>query len=321
MTIAISRRTALAGLGGACTLATLLPAGAAEPVQLHVSIVPIFDVAPLFAASEQGFFAGEGIAITTQAVQGGVVGIPGLVAGSFDISYSNSISTVVALERGIDLRIIAVGAPIEDQPPDPAALLRRAGEPLHTGKDLEGKTIGINARRDIQWLVVRAWVKATGGDPDKVDYREVPVPQALDALKAKQVDAALVLDPFLTIGLGKPDFELLAWPFQVALPKARPAFWVVTGETADRKAELVTRFVHGFRKGVAWVNANRGSEPYLKLVSSYTKIDPDLVKKIHVPPELETTDLGPIEKLIALMRQDGLLSKTIDVQSKVFRTS
>jgi len=321
MILPISRRTALTGLGGALALLHAPRAGAAELDELHVSIVPIFDVAPLFAAKEQGYFASEGIAVTTQAVQGGVVGIPGLVSGAYDVSYSNSISTLMALERGIDLRIIAVGAPEEDQPPDPAGLVKRKGDPFRTGKDLEGKTVGVNARRDIEWLVVRGWIKATGGDPDKVDYREVPVPQALDALKSKQVDAALVLDPFLTIGLGKPDFELLAWPFQIVLPRTRPAFWVVTGATADRKAELVTRFIHGFRKGVAWVNANRGTEPYLKLVSSYTRIDPDLVKKIHVPPELETPDLGPIKELMALMREQGLLSKDIDVEAKVFRTS
>src|ERR1700733_12342950 len=123
MTRPISRRLALTGLGGTLALLrTPMGAGAAEPVQLHVSIVPIFDVAPLFAATAQGYFANEGIAVTTQAVQGGVVGIPGLVSGAYDVCYTNSISVLVALQRGIDLRIVAVGAPISDHPPDPAAL-------------------------------------------------------------------------------------------------------------------------------------------------------------------------------------------------------
>jgi NitT/TauT family transport system substrate-binding protein len=262
----------------------------------------------LFAATAQGYFAAEGISISTQAVQGGVVGIPGLVSGADDVTYANSISTLIAMERGIDLRIVALGSPNGAQPPDPAALLKRKGDTLRTGKDLEGKSIGVNARRDIQWLIARAWVKATGGDPDKVDYREVPVPQALDALKSKQVEAALVLDPFLTIGLGSPDLELLAWPFSVVLPNMRPSFWLVTGQTADTKPQLVAGFVRAFRKGVAWVDANLGQEPYLKLV-----------QKMHVPPEIATLDLGPIKETMALMRENGLLSKDIDVEAKVFR--
>jgi NitT/TauT family transport system substrate-binding protein len=322
MTYPISRRDALAGLGGAIALmGRPLQAGAAELTQLHVSLVPIFDVAPLFAANTLGYFADEGLAVSTQAVQGGVVGIPGLVSGSDDVTYANSISTLIALERGIDVRIVAVGAPIGAHPPDPGALLKRKGDPIRTGKDLEGKSIGINARRDIMWLVARAWVKATGGDPDKVDYREVPVPQALDALKSKQVDAALVLDPFLTIGLGRPDFEFLAWPFQTALPNMRPAFWLVTGQTADTKPKIVSGFVRAFRKGALWVNANMGQEPYLKLVSSYTRIDPDLIRKMHLPLEITTDDLGPMKELMALMRENRLLTKDIDVEAKVFHVA
>ncbi|HXQ53870.1 MAG TPA: ABC transporter substrate-binding protein [Stellaceae bacterium] len=321
MTVSISRRDALGGLGG--TLALLgapMAARAADLVQLHVSIVPIFDVAPLFAATAEGYLAAEGLAVSTQAVQGGVVGIPGLVSGAYDICYTNSISVIVALERGIDLRIIALGAPIGDKPPDPGAVLRRKGDPYRTSKDLEGKTIGVNSRKDIMWLVARSWVKATGGDPDKVDYREVPVPQALDALKSKQVDAAIVLEPFLTIGLADPALEFVGWPFNTVLPGMRTAFWVVTGPMADARTATVQGFVRAFRKGVAWVNANIGKEPYFKLVSGYTRIDPNLMQKIHVPQEVAGVDLGPIKELKALMRENGLLNADVDVEAKVFKT-
>jgi len=64
----VSRRHALAGLGGALVLMSAPRAGAADLVQLHASIVPIFDVAPLFAATEQGYFASEVIAVATQSV-------------------------------------------------------------------------------------------------------------------------------------------------------------------------------------------------------------------------------------------------------------
>jgi NitT/TauT family transport system substrate-binding protein len=321
MPIRLSRRGAITGLGASLALLRTRMAGAAEPDLVRVSLVPIFDVAPLYAANAQGYFHAEGIEITIQAIQGGVVGIPGLVAGAYDVTYANSISTVLALARGIDIRIIGVGAPIEDHPPDPVGLLKRKGDPSRTGKDFEGRSIAINARRDIQWLVVREWVKATGGEPDKVDYREVPIPQALDALRSKQVDAALVLDPFLTVGLGGQEFELLAWPFQVVLPGMRPAFWVVTGATADKKSELVTRFVHALRKGVRWVNENAGKSAYLELVSGYTRIDPDLVRRIHVPPELDSVDLGPIDRVVALMRENGLLDIEVDVKAKVFNAT
>jgi len=151
----ISRRDALAGLGAGFVALQIASARAADQPLVRVSIVPIFAVAAHFAAEKQGYFAEQGIAVTTQPVQGGAVGIPGLASGSFDVLYANSISCMTALERGIDLRLIAEGAPIPLQPPDPGALLIRKGEPLHSGKDFEGKIIGVNAKYDIQWLVMQ----------------------------------------------------------------------------------------------------------------------------------------------------------------------
>ena len=320
MTVSISRRGAVAGLGGALAFLTL-PAAAAELVPLHVSIVPIWNVAPYFAADAQGYFAAEGLAVTSQAIQSGVVGIPGLMSGAYDVCYSNSISVLVAIERGIDLRIVAVGSLISEKPPDAAGLLMRKGETLRTGKDLEGKTIAVNARRDIQWLMARGWVKATGGDPEKVTYREVPVPQCLDVLKSRQADASIAVEPFMTLGLGDPDLALLAWPFDIVMPNGPTSFWVVTGQMADQKAALVARWVRAFRKGVAWVNANLGKEPFVQLVASYTKIDPALVAKMNVPPAEATVRLAPIQELMAVMREHGLLAADIDVESKIFTLS
>lgn len=317
MASAISRRTALTMLGGGPLALGLAQAYAAEPTLLHVSIVPIFDVAPYFAADKEGYFAAEGLAVTTQPTQSGVVGIPALISGSFDIVYSNSISVLVALERGIDLRLIAQGS-LMAPPPDSNAVLGRKGEGLRTGKDLEGKTIGVNARYDIQWLAMRGWVKKTGGDPDKVNFREVPIPSSLDAIKNKQVDVGLVLDPYLTIGLDDPALEFIDWPIYAVMPGGPTAFWVVTGKTAEEKPEIVKSFVRAYRQGAVWVNAHHGTEPFINLVSSYTRIDPKLAAKMVVPTAELGVTLGPIKQLMALMRENGLLKSDVDVQSKIF---
>ena len=47
----------------------------------------------------------------------------------------------------------------------------------------EGKSIAVNTRNKVIWLYARAWVKATGGDPERVTFKEVPFPQMEDALR------------------------------------------------------------------------------------------------------------------------------------------
>ena len=317
MSEGLSRRAALTLLTVSAAATALPKAHAAEPTTLHVSIVPIFDVAPYFAADKQGYFAAEGLAISSQPTQGGAVGIPALVSGSFDIVYSNSISVVTALEQAIDLRIIAQGSLISE-PPNSNGLLGRKGEGFRTGKDLEGKTIGVNARYNVQWLAMRAWVKKTGGDPDKVAYREVPIPSSIDAIKSKQVDVGLVLDPFLTIGLSDPALEFIDWPIYAVLPGGATAFWVVLGKTVAEKPDMVKSFVRAYRKGAHWVTAHQGAPEFIDLVSSYTHIDPKLAGKMVVPTAELGVTLGPIKQLTALMREHGLLHGDVDVQSKVF---
>jgi NitT/TauT family transport system substrate-binding protein len=318
----ISRRDALTVLGGSLAALGVTGARAAEPLTLlHVGVIPIYSVAQHYAADAQGYFAAEGIAVTSQPVQGGVIGIPGLISGSFDVLYSNAISVLTALERGIDLRIIAEGTPIPAKPPDADALFKRKGEDIRSGKDLEGKVIGINTRFTAQWLVMQGWVKKTGGDLNKITYREVPLPSMLDALKSKQVDVALLLDPFMSIAFADPNYELLGWPSSIVLPNLPSSLWVVSGTFADAKPELVSAYLRAYLKGVAWVNANLGKPAYLNLVASFTKTDPNQLAKMYTAGQLTEIDVDAIKGLVSVMREYDLLKSDVEISSKIFKAT
>src|SRR5688500_1141772 len=119
MTSDITRRQALAMVGGTLASGAVMGAPSAFPQDLalvRVSIIPIFAVAPHFVAEKNGYFAEEKIAVTTQPVQGGALGIPGLMSGSFDVLYTNTVSVLTALERGIDIRIVAESTRVASHP-------------------------------------------------------------------------------------------------------------------------------------------------------------------------------------------------------------
>ena len=188
MTPHISRRTGLATLAGAFAGAALPRGARAQAGTLRIGLVPIWDVGPYYAAAAQGYFTAENLTVTAEVVRGGAVAIPAMLNGALDIVYSSGAPIVEAIARGIDLRIIIQGTPVGPAPPDAGALLKRKGDPFKTGKDMEGKVIGVNVLGDVQWMFVTAWIKQTGGDTNKVKIIEIAFPEMIAALKQGRVD-------------------------------------------------------------------------------------------------------------------------------------
>jgi ABC-type taurine transport system substrate-binding protein len=71
-------------------------------------------------------------------------------------------------------------------------------------KDLEGKTIGINALRGVAEVMIKNSLEKQGVDPDSIKLLEIPFPDIPAALGQKHVDAVLATAerPVLLAGRG-----------------------------------------------------------------------------------------------------------------------
>lgn len=313
------RRTTVAAVA-ASMLGFGTPWVRAQPTKLRVSIIPIIDVAPLQVAIARGFFAAEGLEVDTTPIQGGAAGIPALAAGQVQVAFSNVISTVLAARQNLGVEIIAAGSTTGDAPPDLAGLVAKKGSALKTGKDFEGKRIAVNTRNNIIWLYARAWVRATGGNPDAVTYLEVPFPQMIDAVKGDRVDAAFVVEPFLTAGLAG-DVQVVGWPYNT-VQKGFPAAQYVASKTfIQQNPGVIDRWVRAYLKGVDWTNQNLGSEELLRIISGYTRIPPEVLKKLPMPPYQKTVDPAALEPVVAEMRRHAMLDAPFDVKALLYRTA
>jgi NitT/TauT family transport system substrate-binding protein len=294
------------------------PAQAQEKKVLKVSIIPIADVAPLYAAVKQGYFKQQGLEIDTAPTTGGAVGIPGLLAGAYDIVFTNVVSTVQARAQGLPIRIFAPASAVGDgsQGEGGAAILVRKGEGIKTGADLVGKSLAVNTQKNIIWLYARAWIQKSGGDPSKVTYQEVPFPQMIDALRSKRVDAVFAVDPFFTIASADPALESIGSPYLSVQPSLAVAQYVATEEFISRNPETIKRFNAALQSGIEWVSKHLNSKEAHELLSSYTKINPGLLAKMAPmvdPPR--RVDAESIRKTIALMKSHNLLTSEVSVDA------
>lgn len=315
----IGRRHAVAALAAA-PLVAAAPRVRAQATRLRVSTIPIIDIAPLQVALAKGFFAAEGLEVDTTPIQGGAVGIPALAAGQVQIAFSNVISTILAAKQGLGFEIVAAGSNTGDNPPDLAGLIAKKGTALKTGKDFEGKRIAVNTRNNIIWLYARAWVRVTGGNPDAVTYLEVPFPQMVDAVRGDRVDAAFAVEPFLSAGLAS-DLQVVGWPYNT-VQKGFPAAQYAASKTfIQQNPDVIERWVRAYNKGIDWTNQNLGSEELAKIISGYTRIPPETIRKLPLTPYLKTVDPAALEPVVAEMRRNGLLDGPFDVKSLLYRTA
>ncbi len=315
----IRRRTAAAAIA-ATTLGLATPLVRAQTTKLRVSIIPIIDVAPMQVAVAKGYFAAEGIEVDTTPTQGGAAGIPALAAGQVQIVFSNIVSIVQAAKQGLGLQIIAAGSTTGDAPPDQAALIAKKTASFKTGKDLEGKRIAVNTRNNIIWLYARAWVRATGGNPDAVTYLEVPFPQMVDAVRGDRVDAAFAVEPFVS-GAVAADMQVVAYPYTTVQKRLPAAQYVASKTFIEQNPQVIDRWVRAYQKGVDWVNQNLKSEEYFNLVSGYTRMPPQLIAKLPSAPVEKAVDPAALVPVVDQMRRNGLLEGDFDPKGLLHRTA
>jgi len=288
---------------------------AADEIKIRMSTIPTFDNAAFEVARAKGFFQEQGLALDTTPTAGGSTGIPALVAGQLEFASSNIVTILIAASRGLNPVIVAAGDTTGDAPPDLAGLVAKKGASFKTGKDLEGKTIALNARNNILWLYGREWVEKTGGDPAKVTFVEVPFPQMVDAVQNGRVDAAMLVEPFLSAGVKGGIIQSVGWPYSDVQKRIPVAEFVTTKAYADANPDIIARFTKAYNEGVDWTNRNSDTAEFRKIVAAYTHVPEDRIADAAKPVFVTKMNISGVERLAALMKKHGLLQSDLDVKA------
>jgi NitT/TauT family transport system substrate-binding protein len=285
--------------------------GATEKVT--VGVIPIVDVAPIYLGKEKGFFSKRGIELQLESGQGGAAIVPGVVSGQFQFGFSNVTSLLVARDKGIDLKIVANGNSSTGQEGrDFGAVVVRADSPIRTAKDLEGKTVSVNTLKNIGDSTVRASVRKAGGDPKAVRFVELAFPDMPAALENRRVDAAWVVEPFLTVAKSQ-GARAVAWNFVDTAPDLTVAAYFTSAKQLDQKSDLVKRFSEAMNESLEYARAHE--DEVRQVITTYTRITKDQVGSLTLPEWPTKVNNASVDTLADLAVQDGLVSKQPDVSA------
>ncbi len=301
----------------ACT-SLLSSAVHAQQKVLRIGYIPIISAVPhIFTAVDQGYFEAEGIKPAFTPLFSGADILAALAGGSLDIGFSATASGIVAKEKGLDLLIVADGFYSESSAPANDALILSASANIRTPKDLEGKTIAVNAINSYAWMNTKQWLQDRGVDVSKVTWQEMGFPQMPQALVQGAVAAASVASPFFNIVLRQfPDkVTLLAYHALDVRQHQMVSPWFAMKRWTDQNPDLVVRFNRAMRKAAVFVNAN---PQYGKtLMVRNAKTDPSVAELLVLSNRSfsEKVDVAALEWQIDMMLKHGIIKQKITATS------
>jgi NitT/TauT family transport system substrate-binding protein len=315
--LAVTAAAVVAGCGGDEEEGGAQSGGAAKPETLQIGLIPIADVAPVFLGIKQGFFEEQKLKLEPQFAAGGAAITPAVMSGDFDIGFSNTVSLLIAASKDLPVQIVSqgvLGGP-DDSKPWADLLVPEDGD-IKEPKDLEGKTIAANTLNNICEVTINATLEEQGVDVSKLKYTEIPFPEMVAALEKGRVDAACVVEPFVTQGKGAGMRGIAPFYAETA-PDLTVATYFASKQYIEENPEIVDRFVTAMEKSLQY--ASEHPDEVRDVLTEYTEIPPEAAKAINLPswkPEL-TEDT--IQRLSELSQKYGLIEEQPDLNELIRR--
>ena len=224
-----------------------------------------------------------------------------------------------AVENGIDLTLIAPASATADDPANGINdILVLPDSKLKSAKDLEGKKVAVNALGGYVQLLADIAIDAQGGDPSKVQWVELPIPDQPAALESGAVDAFVAGEPFGTLGREK-GFRTLANPHALLSDKAVVAgVWYASRKAVEKDPEYYEKVAKAINDSNAL--ALKDDAGLRTTIAEFTKIDPALAAKIRLGSygklPLTAENMQP---LADASLEFGLVKKKVDLDKLIWK--
>jgi NitT/TauT family transport system substrate-binding protein len=280
---------------------------------VKVGVIPIVDVAPIYLGVEQGFFKNHDIDLELVQATGGAALLPGVVAGDFQFAFSNVTSTLLAGSQNIPVRMVAEGnSSTGDPATDFAGIVVKGDSPIQTPADLAGKTVAINNLKNINDVTTRALVEQDGGDPASIKFVELAFPDMAAAVANGDVDAAVVVQPFLSVTKGQGD-RVIGAPYADAVDNLTVATYFTSQQYIQQNADVVDNFQAAIKESLQYAQDN--PDEVRRIVTTYTSIDQATAAQIALPAFPQEIDVDSVKEVADLMQKYGITEDTVDVDS------
>ncbi len=306
-----------------------VPRPASTLVKVKVGTLGIAPEAGLYIAIERGYFSDEGLDVELVPFRSGAEQTAPLATGELHFGAGGPDPSLFnALLRGIDVKIVAHNALVTEGDASAAFIVRT--DLIESGRfrelaDLKGMTVAINIEGTTSQLYVERILEKAGLKPADITLTVVPFTEMIAALANRAVDAAWVVEPFVTIGTVQGVSKRVV-PMAEAYPGAVTMVVMLSPVFARDQADAARRFVTAHLRGQrdyyrAFLKDEGSREEIIHILTKYTQVkDPRLYANMGwhgVDPngELNTRVLEDMQDYfvrIGTQQQKVDLNKVID---------
>lgn len=292
----LSRRSLIAGLGGAFALPLVPARGWAAGLQtLRLAAAPDDDITPILYGQSSGIFKRAGLDVQLMALGSGSATASAVAGGAVDIGKSSLTGLISAHARGIPFAIVAPASLYLESAPI-AGIVVAKDSAIKSGRDFAGKTVSASSLKDLMAVATQAWIDQNGGDSNSVHFIEIPSSAVPVALDQKKIDGATLVTPALAEALDSGKAKLLGRSFSAIAKRFLVAGWFATKDFIGRNPETVRRFVAAFREAATYTDAHHNET--VSLLAAYSHLEPQTIRQMVRSTAGITVDARDIEPVI-----------------------
>ncbi|MEV6898484.1 ABC transporter substrate-binding protein [Amycolatopsis sp. NPDC051372] len=283
---------------------------------IRVALNNTNDSLAVVVAQQQGFFTKHGIKDVKTTTLNDITLVPSLLNKQYDLGFSVAPIMLRASSSGVPL--VAVSGNNGDSPEDQSVQIFVRPD-ITDVKQLQGKRIGSPTLTGNINIATKAWLSKNGVDPAAEQFVQVPTPNMIDELKAGQVDAVEVINPFITVGK-QAGMRSLGDPERALSPNyLGGTYWIASKDWTSANPKLADGFKAALQDAAQWIKANN-DKAYTAL-AAYTKVTAEQAKKS--PLGEFTTEVSQDDLKIwgDAMKQFGGFGGTVDYSKLVYTGS
>ena len=285
---------------------------------IQIGTLPTDAGFPVLYARDLGFFKRHGLDATITTFTSGSAMTAAVVGGSLDVGLSNPATTAQAREKGILIRFIAPASAAVPPPANSDVIMVAKNSPIRTGKDVNGKTVGVSALKNLTQVFAAAWIDKHGGDSRTVHYVEVPPPQVIAQLESHRIDLGIVVEPFVSAARGQGQGRIIGDALDGVAQPFLITGWFSLDAWINGHQDTAERFAAAVHDANEWANTHPLESA--TLMAKYSNIPVDVANAMGRARFARTLDPAMIRGVLDAAVRYGALDARLDPNEIIWRS-